>query len=45
MAEHQRLNRQPGCVNPQQMLFGINQGGTYPELRVRHMEQIAQPAL
>ena len=42
MAEHQRLNRQPGCVNPQQMLFGINQGGTYPELRVRHMEQIAQ---
>ena len=41
-AEHQRLNRQPGCVNPQQMLFGINQGGTYPELRVRHMEQIAQ---
>ena len=42
VAEHQRLNRQPGCVNPQQMLFGINQGGTYPELRVRHMEQIAQ---
>ena len=41
VAEHQRLNRQPGCVNPQQMLFGINQGGTYPELRVRHMEQIA----
>ena len=39
VAEHQRLN---GCVNPQQMLFGINQGGTYPELRVRHMEQIAQ---
>ena len=42
VAEHQRLNRQPGCVNPQQMLFGINQGGTYPELRVWHMEQIAQ---
>ena len=42
VAEHQRLNRHPGCVNPQQMLFGINQGGTYPELRVRHMEQIAQ---
>ena len=42
VAEHQRLNRQPGCVNHQQMLFGINQGGTYPELRVRHMEQIAQ---
>ena len=42
VAEHQRLNQQPGGVNPQQMLFGINQGGTYPELRVRHMEQIAQ---
>ncbi len=41
VAEHQRLNRQPGCVNPQQMLFGINQGRTY-RLQVRHMEQIAQ---
>ena len=40
--EHDRLNAQPNAVNPQQMLFGINQGGTYPELRVRHMEQIAQ---
>ncbi len=42
LAEHQRLNALPGCVNPGQMLFGINQGGTYADLRVRHMEQIAQ---
>ena len=41
-AEHDRLNALPDTVNPGQMLFGINQGGTYPELRVRHMEQIAQ---
>ena len=40
--EHDRLNSLPDTVNPHQMLFGINQGGTYPELRVRHMEQIAQ---
>lgn len=40
--EHARLNQAGGCVNPGQMLFGINQGGTYPELRVRHMEEIAK---
>ena len=37
-----RLNSQADAVNPHQMLFGINQGGTYPDLRIRHMEQIAQ---
>ena len=42
VAEHQRLNALPDCVNPGQMLFGINQGGTYADLRVRHMDQIAQ---
>ena len=40
--EHKRLNEQPGCVNPGQKLFGINQGGTYPDLRVQHMEDIAK---
>ena len=40
--EHQRLNQQPDCVNPGQMLFGINQGGTYPDIRQWHMDQIAQ---
>ena len=41
IAEHERLNQQSDCVNPGQMLFGINQGGTYKDLRVWHMEQIA----
>ena len=40
--EHKRLNSQPDCVNPGQMLFGINQGGTYPDIRVWHMEEIAK---
>ena len=40
-AELARLNSMPDAVNPQQMLFGINQGGTYLDLRLRHMEQIA----
>lgn len=39
--EHERLNSLPETVNPKQMLFGINQGGIYPELRVWHMQQIA----
>jgi queuine tRNA-ribosyltransferase len=39
--EHERLNSLPDTVNPRQMLFGINQGGIYPELRVWHMQQIA----
>ena len=39
--EHKRLNEQPDCVNPGQMLFGINQGGTFPDLRVWHMKEIA----
>jgi queuine tRNA-ribosyltransferase len=32
-----RLNAQEGTVNPHQMLFGINQGGTYDDLRVENM--------
>jgi len=41
VAEHRRLNSLPDTVNPQQMLFGINQGGTYEDLRVWHMKEIA----
>ncbi len=37
-----RLNALPDTINPQQMLFGINQGGIYTDLRVRHMRQIAE---
>ena len=41
-AEHDRLNSLPDTVNPGQMLFGINQGATFPDLRVWHMKEIAQ---
>lgn len=41
-AEMQRLNSLPGTVNPNQMLFGINQGCVYDDLRVKHMQDIAK---
>jgi len=40
--ENARLNALPDTVNPQQMLWGINQGGTYEDIRVDHMKRIAQ---
>ena len=39
--EMRRLNALPDTLNPQQMLFGINQGCTYDELRVQNMKEIA----
>ncbi len=41
-AEMSRLNSLPDTVNPEQMLFGINQGCTYNDLRVNHMKQIRE---
>ena len=41
-AELDRLNSLPDTVNPHQMLFGINQGGTYDDLRIEHMKAIAE---
>ncbi len=41
-AEMQRLNSLPDTVNPNQLLFGINQGCTYDDLRVKHMQDIAK---
>ena len=41
-AEHDRLNALPETVNPGQMLFGINQGATFPDLRIWHMQQTAK---
>ena len=41
-AEHDRLNALPDTVNPKQMLFGINQGATFEDLRVWHMQEIAK---
>lgn len=40
--EHDRLNSLSDTVNPHQMLFGINQGGIYPDLRVWHMKETAK---
>lgn len=42
IAEMKRLNSREDTINPQQMLFGINQGGTYDDLRIQHMKDIAQ---
>lgn len=40
--EHDRLNALCDAVNPHQLLFGINQGCTYDDLRIKHMEEIAK---
>lgn len=40
--EMHRLNSLPETINRRQMLFGINQGGVYADLRIRHMKQIRQ---
>ena len=40
--EHDRLNAMPETINPRQMLFGINQGGTYPDLRIWNMQRTAE---
>ena len=39
--EMDRLNSLDGTINPHQMLFGINQGATYRDLRIDHMKEIA----
>lgn len=39
-AEMQRLNSLPDTINPNQMLFGINQGCTFDDLRISHMKDI-----
>lgn len=41
-AEMERLNSLPDTINPHQMLFGINQGCTFEDLRVEHMKEIAK---
>ena len=40
--ELERLNSLPDTVNPHQLLFGINQGSTYEDLRVDNMCRIAE---
>ena len=41
-AELDRLNSLPDTINPRQMLWGINQGSTYADLRVEHMKKIRE---
>ena len=41
-AEMDRLNALEDTINPDQMLFGINQGATFPDLRIDHMKEIAE---
>ncbi len=41
-AELDRLNAKEGTVNPSQLLFGINQGGTYDDLRIGNMIETAK---
>lgn len=41
-AEMQRLNALEETINPHQMLFGINQGCTFDDLRIENMKQIAE---
>ena len=41
-AEMQRLNSLDTTINKKQMLFGINQGSTYNDLRIENMKQIAE---
>ena len=40
--EMARLNSLPDTINPHQMLFGINQGGIYEDIRIEHAQQIAE---
>lgn len=40
--EMDRLNTMPDTINPHQMLFGINQGAVYHDLRIAHMKKIAE---
>ncbi len=41
ITEMKRLNGLETTLNKEQMLFGINQGGVYNDLRVEHMKEIA----
>lgn len=41
-AEMERLNSLPDTINRNQMLFGINQGGIYEDIRIEHAQQITE---
>ena len=41
-AEMDRLNQLSDTINREQMLFGINQGGTFEDIRIEHARQIRE---
>ena len=43
--EMDRLNQQPDTINREQMLFGINQGGTFEDIRIEHAKRIREMEL
>ena len=40
--EMDRLNLLPDTINKHQMLFGINQGGVYEDIRIQHADEISK---
>ena len=40
--EMTRLNSLEDTINPHQMLFGINQGGTFADIRIEHAKRISE---
>lgn len=42
MKEMQRLNSLPDTINKNQMLFGINQGAIYEDIRIEHAKRISE---
>lgn len=43
--EMHRLNQQEDTINRSQMLFGINQGAIFPDIRIAHAKEISQMEL
>ena len=41
-AEMERLNKLPDTINRNQLLFGINQGAVYEDIRIAHAKEIAE---
>lgn len=41
-AEMTRLNGMEDTINPHQLLFGINQGGIYEDIRIEHAKRITE---
>jgi len=42
MAQMEALNARPDTLNPKQLLFGINQGGIYEDIRIEHAKRLAE---